>query len=853
MLRVLSEAAVESRSTGSLSSHSTGSLIDEEEGTESEDEKIGSCWRFALCIGYWIPTWGHLSLANVGRSSSAGALALFHCYLFLAGGTLIFINCCSALLRFYMGWFVKGSVHLEDFRDCCKFRQILDNSVDFMGLFLRSCIVMQVTSDILRFTYLLGIDAWRPDAFEAYRRLVVFDARHELDAGEFYIRPWSTSLRPWQKAGDVIFQLLLHTSLNLIPITALILSAIGLANKVMVCKLCLVIGTIHILVFYFCFAFGEMWLKLQSFREAWALARRSEGMAPFQRRDCTWARSTVRRISQATENRSICVLCCTIFEWLQAVMPSWLGIGVAIAGVSFHRPALIVVGSVWTGLLLFTTVLTLPRWGQVPMVGSSWITHYFPRPEILQDWGENWCNLGIHAQVRQRYHAALMLALCAVIFGAFRFHSLTLVCLALLSILFSRIMWLRLEGKLGWLYAFMEWLIATICLIAVIMASSPRNPFDRLFLFMCLAGLLHFGYTRGIPAGERVRISSEIILGFVAMLFLALTCSALLSFSEDQQWSAFGPAMNKTRFLEIATAPSNPVLPERPLCLVRFNYGPGVLRDARQLSVTEFALMASLTYEMPQRVVEACSHYFPKWRVEGRPENARKKDWASFLMLTSEDNSTTVIAVRGTLDFLDVLADVALWLVPALMQVLNLIGPDISSGNWGKAISEYAELLPVASVGPDQTFSSVLAATEFMMESHPGRRFFLTGHSLGGGIAKLVALQLPVQSRPMTIAFAAPGVQYSARVLLGHTSRDRNIQLRKRLDMEDEFTLDVIPRHDVVSQLDWTPSSALIAPCDGQPWECHSIFRVIWGIFSTCGSMTLDNLMVPCEPFGKCA
>ena len=35
-----------------------------------------------------------------------------------------------------------------------------------------------------------------------------------------------------------------------------------------------------------------------------------------------------------------------------------------------------------------------------------------------------------------------------------------------------------------------------------------------------------------------------------------------------------------------------------------------------------------------------------------------------------------------------------------------------------------------------------------------------------------------------------------------------------RLDMEDEFTLDVIPRHDLVSQVDWNPSSALIAPCD---------------------------------------
>ena len=40
MLRALSQAALESSSTGSLSSLSTVSWIDEE-GTESEDEKIG--------------------------------------------------------------------------------------------------------------------------------------------------------------------------------------------------------------------------------------------------------------------------------------------------------------------------------------------------------------------------------------------------------------------------------------------------------------------------------------------------------------------------------------------------------------------------------------------------------------------------------------------------------------------------------------------------------------------------------------------------------------------------------------------------------------------------------------------
>lgn len=37
-------------------------------------------------------------------------------------------------------------------------------------------------------------------------------------------------------------------------------------------------------------------------------------------------------------------------------------------------------------------------------------------------------------------------------------------------------------------------------------------------------------------------------------------------------------------------------------------------------------------------------------RVEKQPESARTLDWIRFFMLTSSDNSTTVIAVRGTLE-----------------------------------------------------------------------------------------------------------------------------------------------------------------------------------------------------------
>eukprot|EP00435_Cladocopium_sp_Y103_P022255 s361_g5.t1 len=341
------------------------------------------------------------------------------------------------------------------------------------------------------------------------------------------------------------------------------------------------------------------------------------------------------------------------------------------------------------------------------------------------------------------------------------------------------------------------------------------NPFKDLLIFLFLSVLRHFGFQRATSAGERVRVSGAIIFGFVHMFFVLLTCFALRTFWKDESWSAFSFETEGPQFLAI---PQHPEAwqdevnrsAEWPLCLLRFRFGPGPLHDLRPeelLSVADFALMASLSYEAP-----ACSHYFPRWRVEQRPEQQRVMDWSRFLMLTSGDNSTTVITVRGTFDFLDVLQDVALWLVPALMEVLNKVGPDISSG----ALVEWG-------------------------------RFFLTGHSLGGGIAKMVALQIPIASRPLAIAFAAPGVQYAGRVLFGHESQDGPIH--KRLEDLEQSLLDVVPRHDLISLIDQDQGNTLIAPCEGQPWQCHSIFRIIWGIFSACGSMTFKNLTVPCEAF----
>lgn len=84
----------------------------------------------------------------------------------------------------------------------------------------------------------------------------------------------------------------------------------------------------------------------------------------------------------------------------------------------------------------------------------------------------------------------------------------------------------------------------------------------------------------------------------------------------------------------------------------------------------------------------------------------------------------------------------SLWLVPALMQTLDFVGPDISSGAWGESVAELSTLVPLSMISAERSFSSVLAATEFMMKAFPERLFYITGHSLGGGVAKLVSLKL---------------------------------------------------------------------------------------------------------------
>ena len=147
-----------------------------------------------------------------------------------------------------------------------------------------------------------------------------------------------------------------------------------------------------------------------------------------------------------------------------------------------------------------------------------------------------------------------------------------------------------------------------------------------------------FGFQREMLAGQRLRKASLNIMGCIHLLFVILVCSALETYA-DSNWSAFGPELNQTKFFPVHPDPTNSdpfahtppasyasanaIRTAFPTCSFRFADGSdGFGHVGHGISLADFGLMASLTYEPRRRVARACEHYFSSaWYLEPMPED----------------------------------------------------------------------------------------------------------------------------------------------------------------------------------------------------------------------------------------
>merc|ERR1712159_302560 len=127
-------------------------------------------------------------------------------------------------------------------------------------------------------------------------------------------------------------------------------------------------------------------------------------------------------------------------------------------------------------------------------------------------------------------------------------------------------------------------------------------------------------------------------------------------------------------------------------------------------------------------------------------------------------------------------------------------------------------------------FSSLLKTVQDSVQAAPNRRIYITGHSLGGGLAKLVAAKVGIQA----ITFMSPGIATTSFIVFGGKGFES-------WSVQRHTALTVQPEKDIVSRIDQQIGVVVQTDCAGSPVHCHGIYPLICQIQSVCGSGRRDN------------
>jgi len=450
-------------------------------------------------------------------------------------------------------------------------------------------------------------------------------------------------------------------------------------------------------------------------------------------------------------------------------------------------------------------------------------------PTSLQEWGEKSCGLAYARQLSVYKQFVGVVLAQGAIFWLSKQRVGLVPCGVLIAGVACRLAVLCIEGNWGWLVGVAEGVV--IWLTVAAMNCVLLDPWSGLMTLL-LACLRQFGLARHCGRGLRLVGVVKFLMYF---LLATVVGAVLLSVAppEKSTWSAFENHSAKNYSIWYKEPPN--MTGFGPPC--RSNYE---LAGGGSLSLGDFGLLSAVAYESKSTMPEVLRHYFPGWSVLPQKRIASeakgdegKKDWTTFFEYADPSNTTSVFTVRGTDTTLDVLNDINIWMPVVLLQAFSLLGPQVTRV-MAKAITQWSTVL--GGIGTERYFSEFEAHVKKRLKEEPWRRFFLTGHSLGGGLAKLVAARLGIQA----VTFMAPGLGTT-----GYFVYDESIA-----DKLHYQALTVQPENDLVSRVDVQQGTVVPVNCSQDPLTCHQIYQgALCELFTKCGSMRPGRppVLLPCD------
>lgn len=230
-------------------------------GTESECEWDCEA-KPPKCSAWCEIWWERFTFLRIQWLTSApwtkNILAVWHTYLLCVAACAI--ACASLVIVLF--WHVAWYHHYDPSASS------LDFTLHFLAAFVKSWLLMGITSELLRFCYLLSVDAWRVEIFEAYRRALCFASFAEIAAGRLYVCGWPAPIQGWRKVLDLILQFLIFASLDILPLIMLVVDVFTWKNNFGLSSATLAIACVHVVLFWAGWTIGELALKVAAFKAA---------------------------------------------------------------------------------------------------------------------------------------------------------------------------------------------------------------------------------------------------------------------------------------------------------------------------------------------------------------------------------------------------------------------------------------------------------------------------------------------------------------------------------------------------------------------------------------------------------
>eukprot|EP01062_Namystynia_karyoxenos_P037341 TRINITY_DN27188_c0_g1_i2.p1 TRINITY_DN27188_c0_g1~~TRINITY_DN27188_c0_g1_i2.p1 ORF type:complete len:916 (+),score=221.35 TRINITY_DN27188_c0_g1_i2:90-2750(+) len=386
-----------------------------------------------------------------------------------------------------------------------------------------------------------------------------------------------------------------------------------------------------------------------------------------------------------------------------------------------------------------------------------------------------------------------------------------------------------------WLLLVSYWAFIVISLISTVAVTQAAALLWFVFFFLGTGGLMVRRTSRGeCPLWRAAAHRQSVIVAALVLLFFIICAVLVLLGSSIAQPQKAGPpkaAMHDPK--RGAFLPYEPI----PYSVCGFRWLEG------RYTVTDFAFLSQLAYDANASAsfYTDLDRWFGNYSGNDRRLHLTHSEVKPVHFYDFYDPAADahIIAVRGTASGMDALQDMDIWGEAIVFQVSDVLGPFMNA--WPEELTtnfiRVAAFLKTTLAFDRAEYYEKLRdhVRRRVREKGDTRKVILTGHSLGGGLSKLVSGLERVRS----VTFSPPGMRLSGAKYGIHSSEHAF------------FSFSIVPEKDVVPMVDRIAGLRQDIECASKWYlPCHHLRTTICDLLHKCGDPAPTASLAACSRAG---